>query len=237
VFRGTLKNKQVMKYLIPASVLVTFNWGLFIWAVNTGHILDSSLGYYMNPLIAFSLGVLVLREGYSRLQLVAVGLALTGVIISVVAYGSFPIISISLATTFAVYGVLKKKACADPIAGIAVESLLMTPFAIIFALVFLGGSIRSAGIPELLLLAGGGLATATPLVMYSSAVNKIPFITISFFQYISPSMTLIYGLLTGETLSSSQLVSFVFIGLGLIVFTIAVIRKTSAAEPKEQEQC
>jgi len=228
VFRDILRDKASMRYLLPSAVLITFNWGLYIWAVNSGHILDSSLGYYLNPLIAFLLGVVIFREKYTKLQLAAVAFAFTGVLISVVAYGSFPYISLGLALSFAAYGALKKKVHADPVSGIAVETLIIVPFSIIFALVFLTDSIRSVGIIDLMLLIGGGVVTAVPLILYSSAVNDIPFITIGFLQYVSPSIALIYGLISGERLSTSQIVSFIFIGLGLVIFSIALIRQSKA---------
>jgi len=223
-FRSTLKDKASMRFIIPSSLVITFNWGLYIWAVNTGHILDSSLGYYMNPLVVFLLGIIIFREKYTKLQLAAVILAFIGVLISVIAYGSFPIIAVGLSLSFATYGVLKKKAHTDPIAGIAIESLLMAPFAIAFALIFMTDSIATIRSTDLLLLIGGGAVTAIPLMMYSHAVNGIPFIIIGFFQYVSPSLALIYGLISGENLSAAQLVSFFFIGLGLIVFSIALFR-------------
>jgi len=223
VFRDTLKNKVTMSYLVPASVLITFNWGLYIWAVNNGRVLDSSLGYYMNPLIAFLLAVLLFREKYSALQLVAVALALTGVVVSLVAFGSFPVIAVCLSLSFAVYGVLKKKAHADPAASIAVESLILAPFALIFSFMFMTESIVSLSFVHVLLLIGGGALTAIPLFLYARAVNDIPFIVVGFFQYISPSLSMTYGLLSGEKPSSSQIVSFIFIGLGLVVFSIALI--------------
>jgi len=229
-FRYTFTDKATMRYLIPASLLITFNWGLYIWAVNNGRVLDSSLGYYMNPLIAFLFGVLVFKEKYSKLQLAAVALAFTGVVISLIAFGSFPFVAFGLSISFAVYGMLKKKAHADPAASIAVESLILAPFALIFSFIFLTESIASVNITSLLLLIGGGALTAIPLFLYARAVNDIPFIIVGFFQYISPSLILIYGLISGELLSASQIVSFVFIGLGLIVFSIALIRN-SKKEP------
>jgi len=225
VFLDTLTNKATMRYLVPAAIFITLNWGIFIWAVNNGRVLDSSLGYYMNPLIAFSLGILVFKEEYHKLQLIAIGLALTGVIISLIAFGSFPVVAICLAVSFAVYGTLKKKAGADPAASIAIESLIIAPFALLFSLIFMRDIIITLSIAEALLLIGGGILTAIPLILYARAVNDIPFITVGFFQYISPSMALIYGLITGETPSGAQIVSFVFIGLGLIVFSIALVRK------------
>jgi len=235
LFWATFTDKNKMKYLVPSAVLIAFNWGLFIYAVNTGQIMYSSLGYYMNPLIAFLLGVIIFREKYTALQLVAVGLAFTGLLVSIIAYGRVPIISISLALSFGAYGVLKKKANADPNSGIAIESLIITPFALIFAFAFMTDSMRVVSTTEWILLVGGGIATAVPLVMYSRAVNDIPFITVGFLQYISPSLSLLYGLLVGIRPTESQIVSFIFIGLGLIVFSIALVR-IAKKERLEQAQ-
>ena len=224
LFLDTLTDKSKMKYLVPAAVLISFNWGLFIYAVNTGQIMYSSLGYYMNPLIAFLMGVIIFREKYTALQLIAVGLAFTGLIVSIIAYGRVPIISISLALSFGAYGVLKKKANADPNSGIAIESMIITPFALIFAFAFMIEPMRTASIIEWVLLVLGGAATAIPLVLYSRAINDVPFITVGFLQYISPSLGLAYGFLVGIRPTESQIVSFIFIGLGLIVFSIALVR-------------
>ena len=235
-FRETITDKKKMLYLFPAAILITFNWGLYIWAVNSGRVLDSSLGYYMNPLIAFLLGVVIFKENYTKLQLVAVSLAFTGVIISLIAFGSFPFVSICLALSFAVYGVLKKKAHANPAASIAVESLILAPFALVFSLIFMTDSIVKVDITGLLLLVGGGALTAIPLFLYARAVNDIPFLIVGFFQYISPSLTLTYGLITGEKPSVSQIVSFIFIGLGLIVFSIALILISKKAPATQKTQ-
>jgi len=228
VFIDTLKNKAAMRCLAPASAIIACNWGLYIWAVISGRVLDSSLGYYMNPLTGFLLGILMFREKYTKLQIAAVALALAGVAVSIIAYGSFPIVAVGLTLTFAAYGALKKKAHADPMASIAVETLIAAPAALLFALVFMTDSIRSANTSQMLLLIGSGAATALPLVMYARAINEIPFIIVCFLQFISPSLTLIYGLISGETISGAQLVSFVFIGLGLIVFSVALTKIAKA---------
>ena len=224
IFLNTLKDKRAMRHLIPSSMFITCNWGIYIWAVNSGRVLDSSLGYYINPLIAFLLGVLLFREKHTKLQLAAVGLAFAGVIISLVAFGSFPYVALALSLSFATYGVLKRKARTDPVAGIAVESMIFTPFALVFAFVFLPNSFETIDFYKLILLIGGGALTAIPLVLYSRAVNSIPFIVVGFLQYISPSLALIYGLISGEIPSAAQLVSFTFIGLGLVLFSVAMVR-------------
>jgi chloramphenicol-sensitive protein RarD len=227
--RETLFNKAVMKSLVPAAVFITINWGLYIWAVNTDHVIECSLGYYINPLIAFVLGVLLFREKCTKLQLAAVGLAFTGVLISVITYGDFPLISFGLALTFAAYGALKKKANVDPISGIAVETLIVIPFALAFALLFQMEGIKALTAGEAFLLAGGGVLTATPLMLYARSVNHMPFIIVAFLQYLTPSMMLIYGILNGETPSASQIISLCFIGLGLIVFSFAISKSSKSA--------
>jgi len=223
VFLQTIKDKAAMRYLIPASVLITLSWGLFIWAVNNEHILDTSLAYYINPLVSFLFGIIIFKEKSTKLQLAAVALAFTGMLISVIAYGSFPFISLSLALLFAAYGVMKKKAGADPLSGIAIESLIMIPFTLVFVIMFMADDISAASITELLLLIGGGALTAIPLAMYARAVNELPYLVIGFLQYICPSMSLVYGLMRGETLSGPRIVSFMFVGPALIIFSIALI--------------
>ena len=230
VLRDTLRNKAAMKCLLPASIIIACNWGLYIWAVNSGRVLDSSLGYYMNPLTGFLLGILLFREKFTKLQIAAVALALTGVAVSLIAYGSFPFVAVGLTLTFASYGALKKNAHADPVASIAIETLIITPIALIFALVFMKDSFSSVSTANLLLLLGSGAATAVPLIMYARAINEIPFIIVCFLQYISPSLTLIYGLISGEPISAAQLISFIFIGLGLIVFSVALVKIAKKAK-------
>jgi chloramphenicol-sensitive protein RarD len=226
--REALFDRVTMGSLIPASVFITINWGLYIWAVNSDHVIECSLGYYINPLIAFVLGVLLFREKCTKLQLAAVGLAFTGVLISVVTYGDFPLISLSLALTFAAYGALKKRARVDPVSGIAVETLITAPFALAFALIFRIEGIRTLTAGEALLLAGAGIMTATPLILYARSVNHVPFIIVAFFQYITPSMMLVYGLVNGEIPSASQIISLCFIGLGLIVFSVAISKASKS---------
>jgi chloramphenicol-sensitive protein RarD len=223
-FRDTLFDKEAMRSLVPAALFITVNWGLYIWAVNSGHVIECSLGYYINPLIAFVLGILLFRERCTKLQLTAVALALVGVLISVVTYGDFPFISFGLALSFAAYGAFKKKAHADPLAGIAVETLLITPIALVFSLFFMMDGIQAINTVEAVLLVGAGILTAAPLVLYARSVNHVPFVIVAFFQYISPSMMLVYGIISGETPSISQLISLCFIGLGLVVFSIALVK-------------
>lgn len=225
VMKETLQNRTAMLWLIPAAALIAVNWWAYIYAVTSGHVLDSSLGYYMNPLVVFITGTLLFREKSSRLQIAAVVFAAVGVVISVVAYGSVPYIALILAFTFAAYGACKKKAAIDPVAGIGVEALLLTPFAIAYALIFKWDSIVALSLTETLILIPVGVVSSVPLILYSKGVNEVPFVVVGFLQYISPSLMLVFGLLTGETMTPARIVSFVFIGVGLALYSIGVVRQ------------
>lgn len=225
--REILMDKQKMKYLIPAAILITINWGTYIWAVASGKVLDSSLGYYMSPLVMAGLSVIVFKEKMTKMQVAALALAATGLIISAVQYGSFPYVALILAVSFSLYGMMKKFAHVDATVSIAVETLLALPLALIYIAAFGRGEggIASVDVGSLLLLMGAGVVTALPMVLYAKGVNDLPFVTMAFFQYISPTMALFCGLLMGETLTQEKIVSFAFIGAGLVIFTIALIRE------------
>ena len=225
---STMRDWSKMKYLLPAAIVVTINWGIYIWAVNSGRIIDSSLGYYMNPLMVFALGVVVFREKSGARSWAAIALAAVGVILSTLLSGSFPYVAIALAVTFSVYGLLKKFAHVDGLVSIAVETLLIAPFALLFMV--LAPASRQALISitpvSALLLIGAGIVTATPLVLYTRGVNDLPFITMGFLQFICPTLQLIIGLLVyRETLQPAKMIAFAFIWLGLILYMSELFRR------------
>ncbi len=226
-----LRDRQAMKFLVPAALTITVNWGLFIWAVGQGRVMDASLGYYMNPLMVFLFGILVFKERCGKLELFALLLAVAGVVLSTLQYGAFPYIALALATSFSVYGTLKKFAHVDGLVSVAAETLLLTPVMLLF-LLFAPQSHATfaAATPlQLIFLAGAGIVTATPMVLYSGGVNDLPFTTMGFLQYICPTLMLIIGVtLMGETFSAAKAVSFAFIGAGLILFTIGLYRRERA---------
>lgn len=235
--RETLKNGPAMRWLLPAALCIGVNWWAYIYAVTSGRVLDSSLGYFMNPLVVFLFGSVIFRERSGMLQKAAVVLALIGVVISIAAYGSFPYIALLIAVSFAAYGVCKKKAGAEPVVGIAVESLVLTPFALAFALLFRMDSLTSLSTAEALILLPVGIVSSVPLILYSKGVNEVPLVVVGFLQYISPSIMLIYGLLIGEAMTPERLVSFAFIGAGLVLYSLGIIlslrrRSGQAGEPQ-----
>ncbi|MDL2257769.1 EamA family transporter RarD [Eubacteriales bacterium OttesenSCG-928-K08] len=226
--KALFKNKEKMKFIVPAAILLLLDWGVFIYAVQAGHVLDTSLGYYMGPFVVFALGMLVFKEKPAPLTLVAMGLAVVGVAASVIYYGQFPILAVALAFLFSVYGALKKFAQVDSLLSIAVETIIMVPFALAY-LIFVGtgepGGMGELSVGYHLLLVGSGIVTALPMVLYSLGVLKLPFVMLGFMQYISPTLSMICGLFLGEQITPDKLVTFIFIWAGLILYSITVVRE------------
>ncbi|MDD3921639.1 MAG: EamA family transporter RarD [Eubacteriales bacterium] len=234
-FRSALKDKAFIKQMLPASALITVNWGVYIWAVNAGHVLDASLGYYLNPLIVFVFSVAFFHEKSGWTEYAAIALAAVGVVISAVEVGAFPWIAVILALSFALYGAVKKRVHAEPVIAMATETLLLLP---IIALYLLFAPVAHSTIASLnwfsaALLVFSGVITATPLMLFAKGVNDLPFITVGFVQFLSPTLMLLCGvLLLNETLTTAKLISFAFIWAGLAVYTWGMIRKARAEKAK-----
>lgn len=229
--KALLMDRSSMRYLVPAAVIISGNWWLYIWAVNHGHVLDASLGYYMNPLMMFLCGLIAFKEKCGALDFTALALACCGVLMSTLRLQSFPVIAVSLALSFAAYGVLKKLAHAEGLASIAVETLVISPLALAYLLISPGAraalAAASAGTWALLLLAGP--ATAIPLIFYTKSVNDLPLTALGFIQYLSPTLMLVIGLLFGgESLAPGQLAAFLLIWAGLALYTVGLIRRERA---------
>lgn len=187
---NTLKDKKKMTYLITTSVLIGANWLIFIWAVNAGHMLDASLGYYINPLLNVVLGMIFLGERLRRLQWVAVLFASAGVLIQLITFGSIPVVAIALACSFGFYGLLRKKVAMDAQTGLFIETLVMLPLTLIY-LLFIADSATSNFSENTLnlnlLLIAAGIITTVPLLCFTGAATRLKLSTLGFFQYIGPS--------------------------------------------------
>lgn len=211
--------------LFVASALVSTNWFVYIWAVNHNYIVQTSLGYYINPLISVLLGIFFLKEKLSRAQQVAFLLAATGVIILTVSYGKFPWLAFTLAVTFAVYGLIKKQIKLDALRGLTIETLFIAPFAVIYYIwLFTKGNavFLSSDIKTDILLILTGAATALPLIMYAKGVQRIPLYMAGFLQYIAPTMMLFLGVIIyKESFGKIDLLSFAFIWSALLLFTVS----------------
>ncbi|MFC4620515.1 EamA family transporter RarD [Camelliibacillus cellulosilyticus] len=209
--------------IISASVIITINWYTFIWAVNHGHVVESSLGYYINPLVSVLLGILFLKEKLSMWQMVSFGLAVIGVLIMTIHAGTFPWISLVLALSFGVYGLLKKIVHLKAMTGLAIETLIMTPIALLYLFLFTNYSSSGYTTPGLILLIiGSGIVTAIPLLLFAAGANRISLTMVGFFQYIAPTLMLILGtLLYHEPFNHEDLIAFILIWASLILFTLS----------------
>ena len=225
---SALKDKRAMRYLVPSAIIIGGNWGFYIWAVNSGHVLDSSLGYYMNPLVSFALGLLLFRERCTVLEYVAVGVAIVGVAVSTISFGAFPYIALTLAISFAVYGAIHKKAHVDAIVGITLETLLLSPFAILFfALSKIGqATVASLDLRTAALFLMAGPVTAVPLMLFARGVNELPLSTMGFLQFVQPTIMALVGVfLMGEAFTADRAIVFAFILAALVVYTVGLARR------------
>ncbi|WEG11829.1 EamA family transporter RarD [Pullulanibacillus sp. KACC 23026] len=222
--------------IMSASIFITINWYTFIWAVNNGHIIQSSLGYYINPLVSVLLGILFLKERLSLWQIVSCILALVGVVFLALEAGTFPWISLTLAFSFGIYGLLKKIVKLPAMSGLTIETLIITPFALIYLLGFdptAGQSFNFQHLSLALYLMGAGVVTAIPLLLFAAGANRISLAMIGFFQYIAPTLMLILGtLLYHEPFDSEHLFSFILIWVALVIFTLARTSLFKKAEAK-----
>lgn len=221
--RAALFNFKTAGWLLLSAALLGFNWGLFIWAVNNNHMLDASLGYYINPLLNVLLGVVFLSERLRKLQLFAVLLAVTGVVIQLISFGSFPVIAFSLASSFALYGLIRKKLPVDTLPGLLIESLFMLPVALIYwwGLATPTSDLTSNSVTLNLLLISAGIVTTLPLLCFTAAARRIQYSTLGFFQYIGPSLMFILAVLFyGETFSVDRMITFGFIWSALAIFSV-----------------
>lgn len=224
-FKNTLKDKKNLLLIFLCSVMIGINWFTYIWAVNSNHIIESSMGYYINPLIAVILGVTVLKERLNLYQYAALALAAAGVIIVTVQYGSIPWVAIILAISFALYGLFKKLVAAESLIGLALETAILVPASLVF-LTFRQvkgiGAVGNVPAATLVILIFAGVVTATPLLCFAKAAKLVELATIGFLQYISPTLSLILGIFVyGEHFSKGYVISFGFIWAALVVFSIS----------------
>lgn len=223
--RALFRNRSIMKFMLPAVIFLLVDWTVFIVVVNAGHVLDASLGYYFNPLLLFAVGVIVYREKSTKLQVAALGIACVGVAVSTLAFGGFPLISVVIAVNWAVYSSLKRNIRVDGVLSIAAETLLLTPFALVFLLLFRAGDIAGLDLRQIGFLLGGGVVTALPMFLYSNCVSKFSLIVMCFAQYLSPTFNLICGLLTGESFTKCQIVSFLFFIAAIVVSSAGELKR------------
>ena len=226
--KAVFRDKTKMRFMIPAAIAITINWGVYIWAVNSGHILDSSIGYYMNPLVVFAIGMVLFHEKSGVIDWISLGLATIGVLIATIAYGAFPWIAVVLALSFGLYGTLKKLGGVGGITSIAVETIILAPFALLFVALSPASHASIAQLTPLttVLLLLTGIVTATPLILFTFGVNRLPLSTVGFLQYSSPTLQLLIGVLVfHEVLTQDRIIAFAFIAVALVLYTIGMVQR------------
>ena len=216
-----------------AAILISVNWGMFIYGVNTDQVVETSLGYFINPLVTVALAVGLLGERLRRHQLIAVAIATVAVLVLTVDYGRPPWIALTLAFSFALYGLVKKRADVDGIRSLAVETSFLIAPALGY-LLWLGatgdGTFTSEGPGHTALLMAGGIATAVPLMLFGVAAIRVPLTTLGLLQYIAPTIQFLIGVLAyGEPMPASRLIGFALVWVALSLFTVDAVRATRAA--------
>ncbi len=226
--RALFRQPKQLGVLALTSVLIAGNWLLFIWAINNDHMLDASLGYFINPLINVLLGMVFLQERLRKLQWAAVSLACAGVLIQLISFGSIPVVSLGLAASFGVYGLLRKKVNVDAKTGLLVETAILVPV----VLLYLAMNLDSTSILENswqmnLLLMAAGIVTSIPLLCFAGAATRIPLSMLGFFQYIGPSIMFIMAVsLFNEPFDLEKGITFAFIWSALVIFTLDLALKS-----------
>jgi chloramphenicol-sensitive protein RarD len=239
---AALKSPRTMAWLALSALLIATNWSIYIWAVNSGRVLETSLGYYINPLLAMAAGALVFHERIDRLGMLAIALAALGVAVQAVAIGGLPLVSLALAFSFGGYGIVRKRVAASAQTGLLIECLLLVGpgLAYVLWLQRSGAGHLGASLPATAWLFACGPVTAVPLVLFSWAARRIPLSSLGFLQFIGPTIAFFIGVAQGEAFTPLRAASFAFIWGGAAVFAYGAwrrsrpeLRATELVEPAE----
>ncbi|MDW7673403.1 MAG: EamA family transporter RarD [Bacillota bacterium] len=235
IFKEVLTSPKKVALIALCSVIISVNWFTYIYAVNTHQVVEASLGYYINPLVSVIFGLAFLKEKLSQAQWVAVLMAAIGVVVMTVQYGKIPLIAMTLAISFAIYGLLKKLIKVDSVASLALETAVLVPIALLYLGYKQIAGVGAIGVIPgsiLLLLIASGVATAAPLLWFAKGAQRIELSTIGFLQYLAPTISLGIGIfIFNEPFSKTHLISFGFIWIAIIVYTLS---KTGIFKDKDR---
>lgn len=230
--RTVLRDRRQFGLLAAAAVFISVNWGVYIWGVNSGHVVETSLGYFINPLFTIVLGVVVLGERLRRAQWAAVGIGVVAVLVIAIDYGRPPWIALTLAFSFGMYGFCKKRAAVGAADSLAVETgVLFVPAVVALAVVGAQGDLVFGGqVSTSVLLAGSGLVTAVPLLFFAASTRRLPLSVVGLLQYLTPVLQFAVGVgIRHEHVPAAELVGFVLVWVALIVLSVDGIRSQRAA--------
>ena len=235
--RMLLATPKIIAALFLSAILIGINWSTYVWAVDNGHTLSASLGYYINPLLNMAVGALLFRERIDRLGIVAIVLAAIGVLIQGLALGEFPWISLILAFSFCGYGVVRKQAAVTAQTGLLVECLFLVIPAMIYAAMMAhsGQGVFGRNGAATVLLIFCGPATVVPLALFAFAARRLPLTIVGFLQFIAPTLQFGCGLFAGEVLTPARGLSFVFIWAGVAVFALGAWLRMRKPAPAVME--
>lgn len=223
--RALWQDKKRGAILLLAAFTISLNWLTYIWAVNHGHVIDTSIGYYINPLMSVLFGIVFFRERISGLKKISLLLAAIGIVLMTYQLGKLPWVAVVLAVSFSVYGALKKQLHLNPFSSITLETMLMMPFAVPYIGILMASPVNhfSLATPDLaLFLMGTGVVTAVPLVLFSYGANLLPLNVLGFFQYISPTIGLLLGIFFfHESFGMAQISALGFVWAAIVLFTVA----------------
>ena len=226
--RSLVRDRRRLALLAVAAVVVSGNWLVYIWGVNSGRVVETSLGYFINPLVTVLMGVLVLGERMRPLQWASLGVASVAVVVLTVDYGRLPWVALALALTFGTYGLAKKQANAGALESLALETGLLAPFAIAFVLVLANrgdSTFGNEGWVHLALLVGAGLVTAVPLVLFGAAATRLSMVSLGLLQYLAPILQFLIGVLVfREEMPAGRWIGFALVWLALVLLTAESIR-------------
>ncbi|MBN1006578.1 EamA family transporter RarD [Amphritea pacifica] len=218
-----IRQKKLLLKLTSSAILISINWVVFIWSVGQGHILDTSMGYFINPLVSLLLGMIILGERLRRVQWLAVSLAVAGVVYQLILLGNLPWVALVLACSFGTYGLLRKQIEVDPFSGLLIETLLLSPFALFYLawlaqhneITFLTEGLQMSG-----LLIAAGIVTSLPLICFAAGAKRLTLTVNGLLMYITPSLTFMLAVVVyDEPLDVNRLITFALIWSGLLLFT------------------
>jgi len=231
-----LKNRKKILLIAGGALLIAINWTVYIYAISIGDYTQASMGYYINPIVSIVLGMIFLKEKLTRWQVVALVLVSSGVIYYIFSQGQIPLIALTLAVTFGLYGLYKKTAGLDSIQSLTIETGVLFPISLIVlwvvyrdtGILFTNGTLLSD-----IFIIFAGIVTLGPLLLFAEGAKRIPLTRVGFLQYIAPSLMLVSGLILGNKFNIHQLICFIFIWAGLTVYTISNIKKRRIAYARE----